>query len=133
MKNLILALLMATVTLPALAQSVNVTNTTNCFYTIEFYARDGSCTNDCITSMICIPPGASVIINSCVAGYDLETAKVYPADKNCRPCDSYRKVDNAGSPCIGLAHSFDGPNKHCGGCPDFYLDWNNPSILIIHN
>ena len=132
MKNWIPAILMAVATLPAFAQSVMIDNSTDCYYVIEIYATDASCNNDCITRLQCIPPKTGVPISTCIASYDFETARVYPADKNCRPCGSYRKVDNAGNACIGLPHAIDGPNRHCGGCADFYLDWTSPGTLAIH-
>ena len=72
----------------AQASDLYIHNTTECYFTIGYYAHD--CLPDgCGGPTVCISPGTN-IIPPC-GGVNLEwmTNDIVPTDSDCQPCDAY--------------------------------------------
>ncbi len=70
--------------------SINIHNSTDCYYLVEVRAKDpNNCGNACTTGQVCIPPQSSIAIPSC-GGPLLEWAGagITPTDSRCNPCQA---------------------------------------------
>ncbi len=112
--------------------SIDIINSTDCYYLVEVRPSDpNNCGGACTTGQICIPPNSVVSLPPCAGGPNLEWAgaAITPTDSRCNPC----QVPGIGIARVCYPMPVTDRGAHCDKkCSTYTAAFTSPTTIEIY-